>query len=300
MDDALLATFLDHQRARGLAPASVRLRAERLGPAIAWFRAHGVLTPAALRPADVEGFLAHLIEGGRRRETVKSYRTSLRAFGRWLAATGTVLTDPTADLETTRTEDDGELPPDPLSQEEMAQLIAAIPTDSAAGLRNCAHVELVYGCGLRLAESIGLDLDDVDLDGQAVTVLGKGAKVRTLPLLPGVVSALRDYLALRRTLLRGPDRGHLFIGTDGERLRATAFRQWFKGHAGRVLGHKRRVFPHLLRHSFAVHLLLGGADIRHVQALLGHASIDVTKVYLRLLPEQLRAAYEAAMPELLP
>jgi len=114
-----------------------------------------------------------------------------------------------------------------------------------------------------------------------------------------VVAALRDYLALRRTLVQGPDRGALFLGEDGERLRITAFRQWLKRFARKVLGAERRVFPHLFRHSFAVHLLLGGADIRHVQELLGHADLDTTRIYLRLLPEELRADYEAAMPELM-
>ena len=194
---------------------------------------------------------------------------------------------------------DKELLVEPLSVAQVNALINAIPTDDVAGLRNRAHTELLYGCGLRLAESVGINLDDVDLDRGAVSVLGKGNKHRTLPLTPGVIAAVRDYLALRRTQLVGPDHGALFVGRDGKRLRDTAYRQWLKRFAGKVLGPERRIFPHLLRHSFAVHLLLGGTDIRMVQELLGHDDLDTTLGYLRLLPEELRADYERAMPELM-
>lgn len=299
MDDALLAAFCNHLRVRRLAESSIQLRQERLAPTLRWFRAQGILTPAGLTPADIDRFLTHLASGDRARSTIISYRTSLRVFCRWLTATGRVLTDPTEDLDPVPHDEAEELPPDPLSVAEINALIAAIPTDTVAGLRNRAHVELLYGCGLRLAESLNLDLDHIDLDHGAVSVIGKGDKPRTVPLHPGVVVALRDYLALRRTLLRGPDLGCVFIGHDGERLRATAFRQWLKTHSRKILGAERRMFPHLLRHTFAVHMLLGGADIRYVQEMLGHASLDMTRLYLRLLPEELRADYEAAMPELL-
>lgn len=297
MNDALLAAFLNHLRTRRLAESSITMRQQRLDPALRWFRAQGILTPAALTPADVDRFVSHLLENGRVRSTVISYRTSLRVFCQWLTETGRVLTNPAEDLDPVPQAEAEELPPDPLSVAEVGSLIAAIPTDTVAGLRNRAQVELLYGCGLRVTESVDLDLGDVDYDVGSVSIRhGKGDKPRVLPLLPGVVAALRDYLALRRTQLRGPDLGALFLGQDGERLRITAFRQWLKYHARKVLGAERRVFPHLFRHSFAVHLLLGRADIRHVQELLGHADLDTTRIYLRLLPEELRADYEAAMP----
>lgn len=299
MDDTLLAAFANHLRVRRLSEASIRLRLERLGPALRWFRAQGILTPAALTAGDIDRFLVHLQATGRARATIVSYRTSLRALCQWLAATGRVLTNPAEELDPVPRDEAEELPADPLSVAEVAALIAAIPTDSVRGLRHRAHVELLYGCGLRLGESIGIDLDALDLDHAMVLVHGKGNKDRTLPLLPTVVVALRDYLALRRTLLCGPDHGALFLGGDGKRLRATAFRQWLIRFAAGVLGPERHVFPHLLRHSFAVHMLLGGADIRYVQEALGHVDLDTTKLYLRLLPEELRADYEAAMPELM-
>lgn len=300
MDDILLATFLNHLRTCRLAESSITLRQQRLDPALRWFRAQGILTPAALTPADIDRFLAFLLAGSRSRSTVVSYRTSLRVFCRWLAATGRVLTDPTVDLDPLPSSETEELPPDPLSVAEVTTLLAAIPTGTITGLRNRAQTELLYGCGLRLTESVDLDLGDVDFAQASVSIRhGKGGSSRILPLMPGVAVALRDYLALRRTLLRGPDRGAFFLGEDGQRLRITAYRQWLHRFARKVLGEERRIFPHLFRHSFAVHLLLGGADIRHVQELLGHADLDTTRIYLRLLPEELRADYERAMPALL-
>lgn len=299
MDDALITAFCDHLRLRRLSEGSIKLRRERLDPAVRWFRAQGILTPAALTPADIDRFLEYLRTGNRARATIVSYRTSLRVFCRWLTTTGRVLTNPAEDLDPVSSEEAEELPPDPLSVAEVNALITAIPTESVIGLRNRAHTELLYGGGLRLAESLGLDLGDVDMDLGSVSVHGKGDKPRTLPLLPGVAAALRDYLALRRTLLIGPDHGALLVGHDGKRLRASSYRQWLKIHARKELGNNRKCFPHLLRHSFAVHLLLGKADIRHVQELLGHADLDTTRIYLRLLPEELRTDYEWAMPELM-
>ena len=125
---------------------------------------------------------------------------------------------------------------------------------------------------------------------------GKGSKPRVVPLFKGGAGALKDYLALRRTLLRGPDTGILFLSERGTRLDSSTFCRWLRGWAKKTIG--RPVNPHLLQHSIAVHLLRGGADIRHVQELLGHRQLETTKVYLRMTPGHLRAEYEAAMPEL--
>ena len=119
---------------------------------------------------------------------------------------------------------------------------------------------------------------------------------RHVPLMAGVLGNIRNYLALRRELLRGPDQGILLLSNRGTRLSAIRFRQWLTKHAEAVLG--RHVHPHLLRHSLAVHLLQNGVDIRHVQEWLGHASLETTKIYLRLTPNHLRKDYDEAMPEI--
>ena len=172
MDDMLLERFLSSLLAKGLASNSVRLRKERLVPAFRHFRAHGILTPAMLTAEDIDAFMAYLVEKGLRRETRKSYQTSLRTFGRWIADQGLVLVDPTVDLAPLSTDEAEELPPQPLTVTEAATLLASIPLDSVVGYRNRAVSELLYQCGLRLGEAVGLDLTDINLDAEVITVHG--------------------------------------------------------------------------------------------------------------------------------
>lgn len=122
---------------------------------------------------------------------------------------------------------------------------------------------------------------------------GKGGKDRLLPLMGGSLAAARDYLAVRRDLVRGPDHGALLLGRRGRRVNIKDLGRLLR-RASRVLGF--RVRPHLLRHSIAVHLLRGGTDVRYIQHFLGHSSLDMTKVYLRLVPGHLREDYDEAMP----
>ena len=117
-------------------------------------------------------------------------------------------------------------------------------------------------------------------------------------MMNGVRGALRDYLALRRTLLRGPDRGASFLNSRGQRLKPAGVRCWMRKLNATRVPDAPPVHPHLLRHSFAVHLLRNGADIRHIQEFLGHADLDTTKIYLRLVPGRLKDDYDAAMPEI--
>ena len=176
-------------------------------------------------------------------------------------------------------------------------LFAAIVPDGVIALRNRLHVELLYSCGLRNAEAASLDLSDLDLDGRTLLVrAGKGDRPRMLPLLAHTLAAAAEYLALRRDLLRGPDTGILLLSNTGKRMPVWYMQRWLAA-AGRDLGF--RVHPHLLRHSIAVHLLRRGADIRHIQQFLGHADLETTKIYLRLVPGHLREDYDKAMPVLM-
>ena len=163
----------------------------------------------------------------------------------------------------------------------------------------CPLCVRLYGCGLRRSEVVGLDLSDVDLVARTLLVRdGKGGQNRLLPLPDTAAVAVKDWLALRRTLLRGPDHGELFIGQRGDRLSPDAVNLVFHYLNRRRGPDVRHVYPHLLRHSIAVHLLRGGADVRHIQAFLGHANLDITKIYLRLVPGRLKEEYDQAMPEI--
>jgi site-specific recombinase XerD len=218
---------------------------------------------------------------------------SVRGFSAWLAAQGKTLTDPALDLRVLDP-DEVDLPPAPLSEEQVAAIFSLIVPDGVIALRNRLHLELLYSCGLRNAEAASLDLADLDLDGRTLLVkAGKGDRPRILPLLAHTLSAAADYLALRRDLLRGPDAGVLLLSNTGKRMPTWYMQRWL-AHVSRTIGFK--VHPHLLRHSIAVHLLRRGADIRHIQQFLGHADLETTKVYLRLVPGHLREDYDKAMP----
>jgi site-specific recombinase XerD len=286
--------YLAHAAVAGLATDSVGVYRQRLERLAAWLaERRGYRRWAEVRADDLDTFLLDLQAQGLRRSTRAGFATVIRLLGAWLTQRGRVLANPARDLPVP---DDltTALPPAPLSEAEVARLIDAVPRRHAVDLRNRCHLELLYGCGLRLAESLGLRTDDVDLAARLVVVRhGKGDKRRVLPLLAPAAGAVRDYLAVRRDLLAGPDHGALLLGHGGRPLPASSFQQWLR-RFGRALG--LDVHPHLLRHSFAVHLLRGGADLRHIAALLGHGDLETTRIYLRLVPGQLREAYDAAMP----
>jgi site-specific recombinase XerD len=181
----------------------------------------------------------------------------------------------------------------------VAAILSGLPRQSALDIRNACILELLYSCGLRRCEAIGLDVNHVNLTENTVWIEdSKHGQNRLLPLMGTAATAVRDWLALRRTLVRGPDRGALFLTRDGKRLTVQALAALFGGLNERRGIEARHLHCHLFRHSIAVHLLRGGADVRHVQAFLGHASLDTTKIYLRMVPGRLKEEYEKAMPEI--
>ena len=166
-------------------------------------------------------------------------------------------------------------------------------------LRNACLLELLYGCALRISEALALNLADVDLARRVVVIrASKHDQDRVVPLMGTAEAATQDYLAIRRTLLKGPDTGALFLSQYGKRLVVASVYGLFADLNTRRGPDARHLHPHLFRHSIAVHLLRGGADVRHIQHFLGHASLDTTKVYLRLVPGRLKDDYEKAMPEI--
>ncbi|MDP9241716.1 MAG: tyrosine-type recombinase/integrase, partial [Actinomycetota bacterium] len=164
------------------------------------------------------------------------------------------------------------------------------------GLRDRAILEVLYGAGLRVSELTGLDVDDLDLEGGSVRVVGKGGKEREVPIGRHAQHAVGAYLSRARPSLAGQrTRGALFLNTRGGRLSRQACAKLLAVYATRA-GIGRRVSPHDLRHSFATHLLEGGADVRVVQELLGHASVATTQIYTLVTKEHLREVYYTAHP----
>jgi integrase/recombinase XerD len=219
--------------------------------------------------------------------------STVRSFHRFLLREGDTDADPAAGVVRPR------LPralPHPLTVEEVQALLDAPDPSSDAGLRDRAWLELLYGAGLRISELTALDVDDVDLDEGYVRVLGKGGKEREVPIGTYARDAVQAYLTRARPAMSGPSsRGALFLSQRGGRLRRQSCARILRGYASRA-GISRAVSLHDLRHSFATHLLDGGADVRVVQELLGHASVATTQVYTLVTKEHLRSAYETAHP----
>jgi integrase/recombinase XerD len=220
--------------------------------------------------------------------------SAVRTFHRFALREGLTEDDPTAGVVRPR------LPrglPHPLTVGEVAAVIDAPPAGSPAGVRDRAILELLYGAGLRVSELTGLDVDDVDLEeGGAVRVLGKGSKERDVPIGRMARDAIDAYLRTSRPVLAtARSRGALFLNARGGRLTRQSCARLLAEHA-RAAGVRRTVTPHDLRHSFATHLLEGGADVRVVQELLGHASVATTQIYTLVTTEHLRATYDMAHP----
>jgi integrase/recombinase XerD len=218
--------------------------------------------------------------------------SSVRAFHRFLLREGHARADPTAPVVRPK------LPrslPKPLSVDDVARVLAA-PDGSAKGMRDRAVLETLYGAGLRISELVGLDIDDVDLEEGSVRVLGKGGKERDVPLGRFARDAISAYLTrVRPGFATSRSRSALFLNQRGGRLTRQGCAGIVAARANEA-GIRTRISPHTFRHSFATHLLEGGADVRVVQELLGHASVATTQVYTLVTKEHLREVYFTSHP----
>jgi len=289
--------WIAHLKVLGRLPRSIELRERRLGAVIKFFINRGCLKPADVTATDIDAFIQDGIHRGLARETLRSFRSTIRGFFDWLFDNNKIIRNPSHDIVIGK-RDDQPLLAAPLSESDVVALLEAIPTHTTRDLRNRGIVELLYGCGLRLNEALTIKLTDLNLEVGLVTIHGKGNIDAQVPLLPSVIAVLNDYLAVRRELVIGPDCGLLFLSAHGKQIPSVTFQQWVNRLGKKVMG--RRVHPHLFRRSIAVHLLRRGLDIRYVQSFLRHADLDVTKQYLRLIVEYLREDYDLAMPNLAP
>ena len=249
-------------------------------------------------PSDLQAFCLHLTELGRKRSTRISFANTLQLFFRTMVDSGRVLRNPAVDLPIPP-DDLEELVEPPLSEAQIAALFEQHPRESPINLRDVLHLELLYGAGLRVGESVALDLGDIDVANRVLQVRdGKGGKFRVVPLFRGVLAALDAYLAVRASLLRGPDHGALLISSKGKRCITANIQAHLIRLSREPWSPAKRLHPHLFRHSIAVHLLRGGADVKHVQSFLGHSDIETTRRYLRVVPGFLAEVYHKHMPEI--
>ena len=242
---------------------------------------------------ELERYLAQLRADGRAATTIARRVAAIRSFFRHEMLLGARADNPAAQLELPRR---ARRLPRTLSPGEVERLIDAAAGTTPRAMRDRALVELMYGAGLRVSEALGLDRRAVDLDERLVRPLGKGSKERIVPLGRPAVDALRRYMALGRPHLDRRHRPELFLNARGGALtRAGAF-MILRRMAERAGLDPTRVHPHLLRHSFATHLLEGGADLRSVQEMLGHADLGTTELYTHVSDGRRRELYFRAHP----
>jgi integrase/recombinase XerD len=262
------------------------------------FLAHRGTTAERARHEDLAAFLDDLAEGGEGRPPVAATTLSrkvacLRSFYRHLRREGIIAHDPTADLRGPRRP---QRLPRVLTRDEVNRLLAQPSGSEPLALRDRALLEVMYACGLRASEAVGLDLGDVDLEEGLLRARGKGSKERLVPVGRSALAALRVYCVAGRPQLLGPRANtRLFVSRRGDGLTRQGLYKIVQGHARRA-GLEDRMSPHTLRHTFATHLLAGGCDLRSLQEMLGHADLSTTQVYTHLSADRLKDAYFSAHP----
>jgi site-specific recombinase XerD len=287
-----LERFDSQLGARGSAANTRRAYGTDLRQFASWASARG-LEPDGVAYRVLRGYAAALSERGAAKSTVARKLAAVRSLYDHLVAIGEAPANPAELLPSPKR--DSRLPRT-LSRDEVEKLLERIPAGTPLEIRDGAMLELAYSSGLRCEEIVSLDLDAPDFDSEVLRVTGKGNKTRVVPIGEPAQRALERYLARARPELAGShDAPALFLSRRGRRLSSSDVRRrlarWVREAA--IAG---GVSPHSLRHSFATHLLEGGADLRTIQELLGHSSVSTTQIYTRVEPTRLRKQYARAHP----
>ncbi|OYV74166.1 MAG: site-specific tyrosine recombinase XerD [Gemmatimonadetes bacterium 21-71-4] len=299
MDDAaargfLLERFRDFlSLEEGASPRTQEAYARDVNRLAEFATAKGARTPADLTSKLLREYVYHLKDLGLAPASIRRSVSGVRTYFRFLLGDGVLLQDPSERLETPKK---WRTLPDVLSVDEVATLLAAPTMDDPLYFRDRAMLELAYGAGLRVSEWITIGVKDILMNDGVVRVLGKGSKERLVPIGRNAISAMAIYLReLRPRLERGQGRGVLFLNARGEPLSRMGAWTILKKYVERARIEKH-VSPHTLRHSFATHLLEGGADLRAVQEMLGHTDISTTQIYTHVDREYLRSVHRQYHP----
>lgn len=291
MDQELIKGFLNYLTVeKGLARNTVQSYERDLRKYVLFLGKRG---PDGLSQADVLSFLGHLSDQGMSTPSLARHLAAVRGFHKYLMRDGLSEKDPAENIETPR---GWKRLPKTLSAGEVELLLDQPDASTPRGLRDRAMLELLYATGLRVSELVGLRLPDINLERGYLTVLGKGSKERAVPLGDAAAAAIREYLSRARpALLKGRDSEALFISAKRRQITRQMFWERIKFFAGKA-GITKSVSPHTLRHSFATHLLDHGADLRAVQAMLGHSDISTTQIYTHVSRERLKQIHEKYHP----
>lgn len=274
----------------GRSAATRRAYRSDVGQLASWLVEAGVESPSEVSRGDLRRWMASLTRRGLARSTVARKAASARAYFGWLAERGVIPVDPAVQLSAPKA---SSRLPQLVAQAELIEMLDA-PVDGSdpIALRDQVVVELLYASGIRVSELCGLDVDDVDLAAGTIRVMGKGSKERVVPIHEGCAQWIERYVEGGRTALMGEGAAPaaLLHNRRGRRLGPRDVRRILDARASRP------THPHALRHTFATHLLDGGADLRVVQELLGHASLGTTQIYTHVSKERLQRVYDDTHP----
>lgn len=307
--EGLVEAYLNHLRVeRALSPRTLEAYGRDLNKLLAFAEESGVSRADAVDLGTISGFLSRLAHDGLGARSAARHLSAVRGFMKFLLREGLLSADPT---ELSARPRFGRRLPRTLSEAEVLRLLSAPDLSTLRGLRDRAMLSVTYAAGLRVSELVGLTAGDVDLSRGIVSALGKGGKRRLVPLGNITLDHLQAYLKARADTLSdtragaiataattrarkaGPD--VLFPSPRGGALTRQGF--WkIVGRYARGIGIRGRVYPHQLRHSFATHLLTGGADLRSVQTMLGHASVTTTEIYTHVSGDHVRNAHRRSHP----
>lgn len=286
---------------RGLAKATVSAYESDLNKYVAWLQTHGITKPDDIAKQDVEDYIATLDADGESARSKARRLASIHEFHRFALAQHAVSADVAASVKAPK---GASVLPDVLSIDEVSRLLDAAAVGGSTDpvvLRDKALLEFMYATGCRVSEAVGTNLDDIDLEEKVVRLMGKGSKQRLVPLGSYARNSVVAYLNAgrgeleRRSTAKVPERRALFLNKRGKRISRQSVWEIVKT-AGERAGITKPLHPHTLRHSFATHLIQGGADVRTVQELLGHASVTTTQIYTHVSPEALIETYLTAHP----
>ncbi len=291
MKKAILNRFLNYLSVdKGLALNSIRSYERDLDAYLYFLK---VDNPGEAAAVDIAAFLSSLSERGISPASAARSLAAIRGFHKYLITDGLAQHDPTTNLETPR---GWKRLPKTLSTADVEALLKQPDNSSRISLRDKAMLELLYATGLRVSELIGLRVQDVNLERGFLLVMGKGSKERVVPMGDAAIRAVEEYLAdARQRLLQGKESGLLFISQQRKGMTRQTFWERIKFYAAKA-GIPQNVSPHTLRHSFATHLLDNGADLRSVQAMLGHSDVSTTQIYTHVSRERLKRIHEKYHP----
>lgn len=286
---------------RGLAKATVSAYESDLNKYVAWLQTHGITKPDDIAKQDVEDYITALDADGESARSKARRLASIHEFHRFALAQHAVSADVAASVKAPK---GASVLPDVLNVDEVSRLLDAAAVGGSTDpvvLRDKALLEFMYATGCRVSEAVGTNLDDIDLEEKVVRLMGKGSKQRLVPLGSYARNSVVAYLNAgrgeleRRSTAKVPERRALFLNKRGKRISRQSVWEIVKT-AGERAGITKPLHPHTLRHSFATHLIQGGADVRTVQELLGHASVTTTQIYTHVSPEALIETYLTAHP----